>query len=418
MKSKKKTLNTNLKLFLLGRMVSDTGTSIQMMIMPLYIIDAGGTASTIGLFSFLALLPSLIIYPFAGVLGDRMNRKTIMVVTDFISGGAILVLAIISYGGIMRISVLLVVQVIISLLNGLFEPATRGMLPQLVDKDELTRINSTVSSSRGVAIMIGPVIGASLYANFDITMVFLVNGISFLLSGISEMMIRYSHIKRETPEGIGGIIRDLSEGIKFILGKKIIARLCFLYLLIYLIVQPIYNVLLPLFFKSSLKYSDSQYGYLQMIIILGALLGSILVGALFGDDAKLKSSLMRGSSLLPVTMLVYSILMFPRIIDTLGNNTVIYLVSLASGLCLLSAANIFVTVPIQTYIQKVTPNEYMSRVFSLVSLISRGGILLGILVYGFILEKLAMHWTVLAATILMMLISIVFVVSLLKDRSI
>jgi len=418
MKSEKKALNTNLKLFLLGRMVSDTGTSIQMMIMPLYIIDAGGTVATIGLFSFLALLPSLIIYPFAGVLGDRMNRKVIMVVTDFISAGAILVLAILSYWGMMRISILLVVQVIISLLNGLFEPATRGMLPQLVNKDELTRINSTVASSRGVAIMIGPVIGASLYANFDITMVFLVNGISFLLSGISEMMIRYSHIKRETPEGIWGIISDLSEGIKFILAKKIIAKLCFLYLLIYLIVQPIYNVLLPLFFKSSLKYSDSQYGYLQMIIILGALLGSILVGALFGDDAKLKSSLMRGSSLLPVTMLVYAILMFPRIIYTLENNTAIYFVLLASALCLLSAANIFVTVPIQTYIQKVTPNEYMSRVFSMVTLISRGGILLGILVYGFILEKLSMHWTVLTATILMMLISIGFVISLLKDNEI
>jgi len=418
MKSEKKALNTNLKLFLLGRMVSDTGTSIQMMIMPLYIIDAGGTVATIGLFSFLALLPSLIIYPFAGVLGDRMNRKVIMVVTDFISAGAILVLAILSYWGMMRISILLVVQVIISLLNGLFEPATRGMLPQLVNKDELTRINSTVASSRGVAIMIGPVIGASLYANFDITMVFLVNGISFLLSGISEMMIRYSHIKRETPEGIWGIISDLSEGIKFILAKKIIAKLCFLYLLIYLIVQPIYNVLLPLFFKSSLKYSDSQYGYLQMIIILGALLGSILVGALFGDDAKLKSSLMRGSSLLPITMLIYAILMFPRIIYTLGNNTAIYFVLLASALCLLSAANIFVTVPIQTYIQKVTPNEYMSRVFSMVTLISRGGILLGILVYGFILEKLSMHWTVLTATILMMLISIGFVISLLKDNEI
>ncbi|SNT11190.1 Major Facilitator Superfamily protein [Anaerovirgula multivorans] len=158
-KKRKKILNTNFVLFLVGRMISDLGNSVQMMIMPLYIIDVGGSAATIGLFSFLSLLPALIIYPFAGVIGDRMNRKMIMVVTDIISAGVILALGLISYLGFMRISILLIVQAVISLLNGLFEPATRGMLPQLVDKEELTQSNSTVASMRSISIMLGPVMG-------------------------------------------------------------------------------------------------------------------------------------------------------------------------------------------------------------------------------------------------------------------
>ncbi|SNS69262.1 hypothetical protein SAMN05446037_101744 [Anaerovirgula multivorans] len=48
----KKTLNTNLLLLLLGRFVSDTGSGLQKVIMPLYIIDVGGLAATVGLFSF------------------------------------------------------------------------------------------------------------------------------------------------------------------------------------------------------------------------------------------------------------------------------------------------------------------------------------------------------------------------------
>lgn len=133
-KRKKKSLNTNFVLFLLGRMVSDVGNSVQMMTMPLYILDIGGSAATIGLFSFLSLLPALIIYPFAGVIGDRMNRKMIMVVTDLISSGVILVLGLISYWGLMRISIILMVQAVISLLNGLFEPATRGCYLNLLRK--------------------------------------------------------------------------------------------------------------------------------------------------------------------------------------------------------------------------------------------------------------------------------------------
>lgn len=415
-KKRKNILNTNFGLFLLGRMVSDIGNSVQMMIMPLYIIDVGGSAATIGLFSFLSLLPALSIYPFAGVIGDRMNRKKIMVVTDLISAGIILALGFISYWGFMRIPLLLIVQAVISLLNGLFEPATRGMLPQLVDKEDLTRSNSTVASMRSLSIMLGPVIGTVLYANFGITMVFLINGISFLLSGASEIMIQYAHVKRKRTEGAKGIINDLLEGVQFIMKNRVIGNMCYFFLVIYFIVQPIFSVILPLFFKTNLQYSDTQYGYLQTIIILGSLLGSVCVGALFGKEEQITKSFKIGNRLLLGTMLMFSILLFPKSLAVLGNDTMIYLAVLAGVLGLFSLANIVISVPVQTYIQIETPDEYMSRVFSLVSMISRGGMPLGALVYGIVLEWIEIHWTVLIATLLMMGICNVFIALLIVDN--
>lgn len=414
-RKKKKMLNSNFSLYLFGRMVSDLGNSVQMMIMPLYIIDIGGSASTIGLLSFLSLLPALIIYPFAGVIGDRMNRKTIMIVTDLISAGVILILGFITYWGLMRMSLLLIAQVVISLLNGLFEPATRGMLPQLVDRKELTRSNSTVASMRSISILLGPVIGTLLYAYFGITMVFFINGISFLLSGVSEIMIQFVHVKRQKSEGINGIINDLLEGIQFIMKNKVIRNMCYFFLVIYFVVQPIFSVILPLFFKTSLQYTDTQYGYLQSIIIFGALIGSMVVGAVFGKEKQVTMSFTIGSSLLLLTMLVFSILLFPKILDVLGNNTKIYFVLLAGTLGLFSLANIFISVPIQTYIQRETPDEYMSRVFSLVSMISRGGMPVGALVYGIALDWVEMYWVVLTATLLMIMICIVFISMLIRD---
>ncbi|MDV4151840.1 MFS transporter [Clostridium sp. AL.422] len=202
METKKKMLNKDFMLYLIGRMVSDTGTSIQMMIMPLYILDIGGTATTIGLFSFLSFLPTLIVYPFAGVIGDRINRKTIMVVTDFISSITIILLAILAYLDMVYLPILLVSQVLVVLMNGMFEPATRGMLPKLVDKEEATRSNAIVSSMRTISIMIGPIIGTTLYGKFGIELVFIINGVSFLLSAISEMMIKYKHEEVKSEWGI------------------------------------------------------------------------------------------------------------------------------------------------------------------------------------------------------------------------
>ncbi|AKL96546.1 arabinose efflux permease [Clostridium aceticum] len=414
-KKRKNILNNNFMLFLLGRMVSDIGNSVQMMIMPLYIIDIGGSAATIGLFSFLSLLPALIIYPFAGVIGDRMNRKMIMVVTDLISAGVILALGFISYWGFMGIPLLLIVQAVISLLNGLFEPATRGMLPQLVDKGELTRRNSTVASMRSLSIMLGPVVGTVLYAKYGITMVFMINGTSFLLSGASEMMIQYVHVKRKKTEGAKGMINDLLEGIQFIMKNRIIRNMCYFFLVIYFVVQPIFSVILPLFFKTNLQYPDTQYGYLQTIIILGSLLGSVMVGIWFGKEEEVTKPFTIGSGLLLGTMLLFSILLFPKSLAMLGNDTMLYLVVLAGVLGLFSLANIVISVPVQTYIQRETPDEYMSRVFSLVSMISRGGMPLGALAYGIVLEWIEIHWAVLMAALLMMVICKTFISLLTMD---
>lgn len=416
MKRYKRDVNTNLILLLLGRMVSDMGTGIQMVIIPLYIIDAGGSAATVGLFSFLSLAPALLVYPFAGVLGDRLNRKMIMVTTDFASGLVILGLAFGSYSGRMSLTLLLSVQVIVSLLNGLFDPATKGMLPQLVAQDELTRANSTVAALRTLAGMLSPVIGAVLYAKRGITVLFLINGISFLLSGSSELLIRYKHVKRELSAGVKGLVTDLSEGIRFILFNKVIRKLCVFFLLIYALIQPVFTVVLPLFFRTRLVYSDTQYGYLQMVMILGALLGSILVGLLFGKEKEVTKSLVIGCGLLMGTMLAFSVLLFPRSLPVPGKGAVLYFALLAGALCLLSVAIMFINVPVQTFIQKATPNEYMSRMFSIVGMITKGGMPFGALLYGIILSRVETHWTILAVTIIIMSISILFLTSLLRTH--
>ncbi len=413
MKGAGKKINKNLLLLLLGRMVSDTGTGIQMVIMPLYIIDVGGSAATVGLFSFLCLMPTLLVYPFAGVLGDRLNRKLIMITTDLASALVILILAVVSHYGSMSLTVMLLVQVIVSILYGFFDPATKGMLPQLVSKDELTQANSILASLRTLAGVISPVLGAALYTNLGVSALFFLNGISFLISGSCSLFIRYKHWDREQVSGETRFLAELSEGVKFILNNPSIRRFCTFFLIIYAMIQPLFTVVLPLFFRNSLKYSDTQYGYLQMAMILGALFGSILVGLLFSKE-KIIKSLITGCSMQMVMLTAFYALLLPGSISLLGNDTILYLSLLAGVLCLLSLAIMFINVPVQTFIQKATPDAYMSRVFSIVGMISKGGMPFGALLYGIILSKIQLHWVLLGVLLLMLLISVLFSRGLLK----
>ncbi|TCP95838.1 hypothetical protein [Serpentinicella alkaliphila] len=82
---------------------------------------------------------------------------------------------------------------------------------------------------------------------------------------------------------------------------------------------------------------------------------------------------------------------------------------------MLSTASAFIIIPIQAHIQKETPTQYMSRVFSMMGLLSRGGIPLGALIYGFVLERISLHSTMFSITLIMIATFIGIVVFLLRE---
>jgi MFS family permease len=407
--------NKNLILLLLGRVVSDIGSSIQMLIMPLYIIDEGGSAATVGLFSFLSLMPIILVYPFAGVIGDRLNRKRIMVISDFFSAAIVLILAYISYIDRMNIVLLLIIQVFISLLHGFFDPATKGMVPQLVEEEELNKTNSKIASLRILSGIVAPLIAVTLYTKYGVTLLFIINGMSFFVSGISEMFIKYQHVKKESLKGIKGILNDLSEGVIFIKENQIIRKLSVFFLAIFAFIQPVFAVILPLFFRTKLDYTDTEYGYIQVTLFIGALLGSILAG-LLDKEKNLIKPLITGVISVVLAMCMFSGLLFPGVVSTLGNGSLTYIVLFSGAMFALYTSILFIYIPLQTIIQTVTPNEYMSRVFSIVGLISKGGMPFGAIVYGLILNKVEIYIAVVVAAVMILLISIKFLTSIRKIK--
>lgn len=409
MKNRKRFLNRNLILLLSGRVVSDIGSSIQMMIMPLFIIDIGGDAAMIGLFSFLSLVPILIMYPFGGVFGDRLNRKWIIVTADLISGSLLLVLAILSSLNMISWVTLLGVQVLVALAYGFFDPASKGLLPGLVPKKDLAQTNSKIATLRILSGIAAPLIAVSLYTSYGITLLFAINGASFLISGISESFIRYEPVHQDMKGGFKGVFTDLSLGMKFIFNHQLIRNMSFFFIS-FALIQPVFAVILPLFFRTNLAYSDSQYGMIHLTLFVGALTGSIFVGVA-SKGGRLKRPFEIGITAVFIFMLIFAVILSPGIVSGLGNNSMGYLILFTTITFLLYTAIMFFVVPIQTIIQKSTAEDYMSRVFSIVGMISKGGMPLGALVYGIVLNRFPVHMVVSISAVFLTALSIVFLSS-------
>ncbi len=389
--------NRNLNLLLAGRFVSDTGTRMQFTILPLYILDVGGTAATMGIFSLLTMLPLFLLLPFGGVVGDRLNRKKIMVNSDLIAGTLILGLGVLAYFELVNLILLIAVQMAVGIVSVFFESSSGGMIPSIVEKDDLTAANSKVATLRTMAGIFGPLAGAALYSTAGVTIVFLLNGISFLLSAVSEMFIRYTHHPKVIKHGLAGIFHDMKDGALFIRYNKLILNLCIYFFIVMTLIGPIFVIVLPLMFKSNLNYADTWYGALQTFQMAGYLMGAVIVGGI-SKKISTERSFKIGNRLLAVLLLPFSLVMFPFVYSYLGNSSIAYFGLFALTLLLLSSAFAFLSIPVQTIIQKTTPPEYMSRVFSIVGLISKGGMPLGAFVLGLVINNVSIHRTMAVMT--------------------
>ncbi|MBU7044892.1 MAG: MFS transporter, partial [Theionarchaea archaeon] len=83
----------NFWLYAVGRLVSLIGTGVQDIAVPLFILDITRSGTAMGTFMIISMVPRLVLIPLAGVVGDRVNRKLIMVWMDFGRGAVILFLA-------------------------------------------------------------------------------------------------------------------------------------------------------------------------------------------------------------------------------------------------------------------------------------------------------------------------------------
>lgn len=399
----------NFILYLTGRFISFIGTGVQQIALPLFILDLTHSGALMGVFSALNLVPNLITSPFAGILGDRKDRRKIMVISDFGRGILVCILGFLAFGGKLNIYILFGAQILISIMDSIFGSASSAIIGELLGEDELMRAMSARGGLDAFSMIIGPALGGVIYGFFGIKVVFFINGASFIFSGImSAFMIYVCKNHNNEKLTIKAFFNDNKEVLTFIKSNKGLMQLFTFAMLSNLLIAPFIDIVLPYVIKKAIGFSSQQYGYLMATFTIGVLIGNVALG-IFAKRIETKVTLNAGLFVEALIFLVLSISVFPSGVKFLGGPSWLFFAALTIIFLSIGTANACVNTPIGTNLQKMVSNDMRSRFFSLLGIFSQGAVPLGSMVYGVLLDKFHYYYILLVVVILNVIVTAIFV---------
>lgn len=398
---KEKLFTRNFTLLILGQVSSLTGNYTLKFALSMYVLEQTGSASIFAGMLSAALLPTVLLSPFGGILADRANRKHIMVALDALSGLSVLAAGLLLPLG-RELWVIGALLVLLSVLAAFESPTVQACVPQMVSPQNLVQGNAVVSQVSAVTSLVTPFLGSLFYTAFGIGPVFAAAVVCFWLTALLECMIHLEYQKPPRTAGIGAIVReDLALSAHFLRREQPdILKLLLLAALAGMFVSGTAVVGFPYLVRTVLGLSATYYGAAESAMGAAAILGSLCAG-LLGKKLRVRDMaaifLSFGLSLFPIgfsfllpvgTMARYGVLLFFFCVCQLG-------------VCIFSTYAI-------TLIQQRTPKQLMGKVMSCVFTLSMCAQPVGQMVYGALFDCFSdsVYWVLIPTGVLICLIAV------------
>jgi DHA3 family macrolide efflux protein-like MFS transporter len=154
--------------FWISQAFSLFGSTLVQFALVWWLTKSTGSASILATASAIAILPEIIVSPFAGAIVDRTNRKTVMMVSDSLIAVATIILAVMFYFGIVQIWHIYMLMFIRAVGGAFHFPAEQASVSLMVPGEQLSRIAGMNQALRGSVNIVAPPLGALLLEWLDV----------------------------------------------------------------------------------------------------------------------------------------------------------------------------------------------------------------------------------------------------------
>jgi predicted MFS family arabinose efflux permease len=202
----------------LGQVVSQLGDWFDTIAVMTLVLNLTGSGRDVGLIMVARFLPSVFIGPLSGVVADRFNRRTVMIVSDILR--AVVVLGFLFVRRADQIWIIYALTVLQLTFSTFFEPAKSAAIPSIVAERELVTANAIASVTWSAMLTLGAVAGGLVTGWFGTDAAFVVDSATYLISAALVWSVRFPRRppREKTPltfsKALG--ITDTLEGIRYV----------------------------------------------------------------------------------------------------------------------------------------------------------------------------------------------------------
>src|ERR1035441_1523276 len=235
----------NFRLFFGGQSISLIGTWMTRIATSWLVYRLTRSPLLLGTVGFAGQIPTFLLAPLAGVVVDRIDRRTLLVWTQTLAMAQSLALAWLTLTHRITIGEILALSVMQGLVNAFDMPGRQSFMVQMVvDKAALSNAIAINSSMVNVARLIGPSLAGMLIAVSNEGWCFLTDGVSYIAVIASLLMMRLPAAKEE--RAATTMVAQLREGWAYVAHFAPIRTILILFALISLMGWP-FMVLMPVF---------------------------------------------------------------------------------------------------------------------------------------------------------------------------
>ena len=367
-------INKNLYLLLCGQLISQIGDRFYALALAYWVLQTTHSPSMMGLVLFSSMAPAIVAGLLSGGIIDFFSRKALLVSTDIIRGLVVTAVVVSYYTGVLNLYIIIAAEVVLSICSAFFDPTVQAVIPQIVNKEELTEANAKSQFLGGIALVAGPLLGGICAAWWGYGFVFSFNALSFFIASILASMLvikpalKDAHFKKKIKENI-------FDGFKYVFSKRSIISIVSVVAILHFFVGSV-QVIMPVF-AVTLKGNGAQnLGYIESFYGTGVILTGFLL-SLISINNKEKKFMYGGICFIGLIYAVFGILSNSGVHDIFPYFFIFFL---------MSSAVVGISTCYRAILQKNVENEMAGRVFGIIGSVGNFTYPVAMLIFGVLLD--------------------------------
>jgi MFS family permease len=275
----------------IGQLISLVGSQLTGFALGVWVYDLTHSVSLLALTQIAGQAPYVFLSPLAGVLTDRWNRRTVMIISDIGAGLVVLTTAILFNTNQLQPWMVIPINICMATFGVLMWPAYTSAITVLVPKKHYGRANGFAQLGEALPQIAGPAIAGALYVIIRLGNMALIDAVTYFVAvTLMLLFVRIPNPQRtETgQQAKGSVWEEMKFGWTYIVARKGLLSLLMFFMAINFVAGVMNPLIMPLILDN---WKADVLGYLSTIMGVGMLAGTLLMSAWGGGKNKINTLL-------------------------------------------------------------------------------------------------------------------------------